>query len=144
MRTYEPSEFISQLSTNQLVEPVDLTLFGLVKVDENDSSVLCFSSSLSCEQWISIPISLISSVAHVRNVKCKDHQHPLAKVTLAEPEKDDASARLFMQLFTQARANAPAKRMAKSKAIMAREECEVLEFDDVPYLCCGGECWILL
>ncbi|WP_223217098.1 hypothetical protein [Rhizobium cauense] len=99
MRTYEPSEFISQLGANQLVEPLDLTLIGMVKVDENDSSVLSFSSSLWCEQWISIPVSLISSVSHIRNVKCKDHQHPLAKIVLAEPDKDNAQAVLFMQLF---------------------------------------------
>lgn len=144
MRTYEPSEFISQLAANQLVEPVDLTLYGLVKVDENDSSVLCFSSSLSCEQWISIPVSLISSVAHVRNVKCKDHQHPLAKITLAEPNREDVSAVLFMQLFAQVRANAPATRTVTSSKNRARQACEVLTFDDVPYLCCDGECWILV
>ncbi|NLS17498.1 hypothetical protein HGP16_13120 [Rhizobium sp. P40RR-XXII] len=144
MRTYEPSEFISQLASKQLVEPVDLTLYGLAKADENDSSVLCFSSSLSCEQWISIPVSLISSVAHVRNVKCKDHQHPLVRIVLAEPNKEDTSAVLFMQLFAQAKATTPAKRMSKANAMLARQECEVLEFDDVPYLCCGGECWILL
>lgn len=141
MRTYEPSEFIKQLASNELVEPVDLTLFGLAKADENNSSVLCFSPSMSCEKWISIPISLISSLAHVRDVKCKDHQHPLVKITLAEPDKANAEAVLFMQLFAHAKARAPAKRAAKS---LAREDCEVLEFDDVPYLCCGGECWILL
>ena len=144
MRTYEPSEFISQLAANQLVEPVDLTLIGMVKVDENDSSVLSFSSSLSCEQWISIPVSLISSVSHIRNVKCKDHHHPLAKIVLAEPDKDNAQAVLFMQLFAQAKANAPAKRMGKASAMMTRQGCEILEFDDVPYLCCDGQCWIML
>lgn len=143
MRTYEPSEFISQLAANELVEPLDLTLYGLVKVDEKDSSVLYFSSARSCEQWISIPVSLISSVSHIRNVKCKDHQHPLAKITLAEPDKDNAQAVLFMQLFAQAKASAPTRRMAKASA-MTRQGCEILEFDDVPYLCCDGECWIML
>ncbi|WP_040593190.1 hypothetical protein [Mesorhizobium metallidurans] len=144
MRTYEPSEFVSQLAANQLVEPMDLTLFGLVKADETDSSVLLFSSSFSCEQWVSIPVSLISSVAHIRNVKCKDHQHPLAKISLSEPNKEDASAVLFMQLFAQARATAPAARMKTSNGGRARQGCEVLTFDDVPYLCCDGECWIML
>ncbi len=144
MRTYEPSEFVSQLTANKLVEPLDLTLYGLVKADENDSSVLWFSSSLSCEQWMSIPVSLISSVSHIRNVKCKDHHHPLAKIALAEPDREDASAVLFMQLFAQAKATGAANRIATSKKGLARQGCEVLTFDDVPYLCCDGECWIML
>jgi hypothetical protein len=78
MRSYEPAEFASRLASNVLEEPVGLALHGLVKADENDSHVLLFSTSLSCETWIPIPVSLISSIRHIRNVRCKDHQHPLS------------------------------------------------------------------
>ena len=43
MRNYEPAEFASLLASSKLEEPVDLTLFGLVKADEKDKSVLLFS-----------------------------------------------------------------------------------------------------
>jgi hypothetical protein len=149
MRTYEPAEFVSRLSSNQLDEPMDLTLYGLVKPDENDSSMLLYSNTSSCEQWISIPVSLISSIAHIRNVKCKDHQHPLARIALSEPNKEDTSAVLFMQLFAQSKATAAASRMKASNGGRARQGCEVLTFDDVPYVCCPGDagsydCWIML
>lgn len=150
MRNYEPAEFVSLLASNKLDEPVDLTLFGLVKVDEKDSSVLLFSTSSSCEQWMPIPVSLISSLRHIRNVTCKDHQHPLVRIVFAEPKKEDASTVLFMRLFAQAKARtAPTRMRAFSSGRaqmqrMQREPCEILEFDDVPYICCDGDCWIAL
>ena len=151
MRSYEPAEFVSLLASNKLDEPVDLTLFGLVKADENDRSVLLFSISFSCEQWMPIPVALISSIRHIRNVTCKDHQHPFVRIVFAEPKKEDASTVLFMRLFAQAKARARvvAPRMKtfsanRTQMMMQQPECEILEFDDVPYLCCGGDCQIML
>jgi len=137
MRSYEPAEFASLLASNKLEEPVDLTLFGLVKADEKDKSVLLFSISSSCEQWMPIPVSLISSIRHIRNVTCKDHQHPFVRIVFAEPKKADASTVLFMRLFAQAKAKAraTAPRMKTSRAQMQQAECEILEFDGVPYVC---------
>ena len=135
MRTYEPAEFVSMLASNELDEPMDLTLYGLVKANENESSALLFSISASCEQWIRIPVSLISSIQHLRNVSCKDHQHPLARIVLAEPDEGDVSAVLFMRLFTQAKAEAAAARMKASSRfrMQASGDCETFTFDGVPY-----------
>jgi hypothetical protein len=153
MRTYEPAEFVSVLASNQqLDEPMDLTLYGLVKADESDSSVLLFSISTSCEQWIPIPVSLISSIQHGGNVSCKDHQHPFVRIVLAEPNKDDVSAVLFMRLFAQANAKAAAARMkAFSEGRRRQDGCETFKFDDKPMVCCpppGGrgswDCFTLL
>src|SRR6476660_8264635 len=133
MRNYEPAEFASLLASNKLEEPVDLTLFGLVKADEKDKSVLLFSISSSCEQWMPIPVALISSIRHIRNVTCKDHQHPFVRIVFAEPKKDDASTVLFMRLFAQAKAKAAPARMrafSKGRAQMQQQACEILEFDD--------------
>jgi hypothetical protein len=40
MRSYEPAEFVSLLASDQLDEPMNLTVYGPVKADENDSSAL--------------------------------------------------------------------------------------------------------
>jgi hypothetical protein len=154
MRTYDPAEFVSALaSKQQLDEPMDLTLYGLVKADESDSSVLLFSISTSCEQWISIPASLISSIQHGGNASCKDHRHPFVRIVLSEPNKDDVSAVLFARLFAQANAKAAAAQM---KALSGgrgrrRSDCETFTFDDKPMVCCpppGGrgswDCFTLL
>jgi hypothetical protein len=66
------------LASNKLEEPVDLTLFGLVKADEKDKSVLLFSISSSCEQWMPIPVALISSIRHIRNVPARIISIPLS------------------------------------------------------------------
>lgn len=95
MRSYEPAEFVSVLASNQpLAAPMDLTVYGLVKADESDSSVLLLSISNSCERWIPIPVSLISSIEHGGYASCKDHEHPFVRIVLAEPTKDDVGSSL--------------------------------------------------
>src|SRR6476646_1108956 len=106
MRSYEPAEFASRLASNVLEEPVGLALHGLVKADENDSHVLLFSSSLSCDTWIPIPVSFTFSIRPTHHVRWKDHQHRLARIDLASPNTEDVSAVLFMWLFAQAKATA--------------------------------------
>jgi hypothetical protein len=78
MRSYEPAEFISLLASDQLDEPMNLTVYGPVKADENDSSALLLSTSPLCEQWLRIPISSIASIQHGGTMSCKDHRHPLS------------------------------------------------------------------
>ena len=135
MRSYEPAEFVSIMASNQqLDEPMDLAIYGLVKPDESDSSVLLLSISTSCERWIPIPVSLISSVEHGGNVSCKDHEHPFVRIVLAEANKDDVSAVLFMRLFVQANARAAAARV---KAASDRSGgCETFTFNGKPMVCC--------
>jgi hypothetical protein len=140
MRTFEPAEFVSLLASNQLVEPLNLTIFGLVKTDEHDRSVLLLSISPACERWIPIPLSLISSIRYIRNVTCKDHQHPFVRLEFAEPKKEDAAAALFMRLFAQSKTKAAARaKAAGAIRPFMTQGCEVLEFDDVPYVCCPGD-----
>ncbi|MGE5290146.1 MAG: hypothetical protein ACM3ML_23765 [Micromonosporaceae bacterium] len=134
MRIYEPAEFLSQLASNQLEEPpLNLTIYGPVKADENDGSVLLFSMSASCDQWMRIPVSLISSIQHGGSVSCKDHRHPFVRVVLTEPSKEDVSAVLFMRLFAEEKAKAAA---ARTKALAESGDCDTFTFDDVPYACC--------
>src|SRR5215207_1153705 len=86
MRNYEPAEFLYLLASNRLEKPpLNLTIYGPVKVDENDSSVLLFSVSTTCDQWVRIPVSLIGSIQHGGSVRCKDHEHAFVRIVLTEP-----------------------------------------------------------
>jgi hypothetical protein len=68
------------------------------------------------------------------SVSCKDHEHPFVRIVLAEADKEDVSAVLFMRLFAQANARAAAARM---KAFSDRGgDCETFTFNDKPMLCC--------
>lgn len=149
MRIYEPDEFVSLLASNQLDElPLNVTVYGPAKADENDRSALLVSMSTSCDQWIRIPVSLISSVQHGGSVSCKDHRHPFVRIVLTEPSKENTSAVLLMRLFAEEKAKTAA---ARTRALRAGGDCETFEFDDVPYACCppasgsgSWDCTILL
>ena len=83
MGMYEPAEFLSRLSTNNLANlsaPRDVSVVGLVKSDETTPSAVQFSHSLACREWVSIPIELIEEIDHLKTVSCKDHQHPLVRI----------------------------------------------------------------
>jgi hypothetical protein len=139
MRSYEPAEFVSLLASDQLDEPMNLTVYGPVKADENDSSALLLSTSPLCEQWLRIPISSIASIQHGGTVSCKDHRHPFVRIVLAEPSEEEVTAFLFMRLFALANANAAAagrKAPGSGRARADAGDCETLTFDDVPYACC--------
>jgi hypothetical protein len=138
MRNYEAAEFVSLLASNRLEEPMDLALYGLVKADEKDGSVLLFSFSSACEQWMPIPASLISSIRHIRNVSCKDHKHPFVRIELAEPKKEDVSAVLFKRLFAEVRTRTTAARMKAlgGRRALMRAGCEVFDFDGELSICC--------
>jgi hypothetical protein len=134
MPDYEPAEFLNLLALNRLEKPpLDLTIYGPVKADENDNSVLLFSVSTSCDQWVRIPVSLIRSIQHGGSVRCKDDEYAFVRIELTEPNEEDVSAVLFMRLFAEERANAAAQR---TKALRASGDCETLKFDGIPYACC--------
>ena len=139
MPTYEPAEFVRLLALDQLGEPLGLTVYGPVKADEDDSSVLLLSISASCKQWMPVPLASIASIQHGGNVRCNDHEHPFAKVVLAEPGGEEASAVLFMRLFALANTNAAAARrkaVSEAGAPAPAGDCDTFTFDDVPYACC--------
>ena len=139
MRAYDPAEFASLLASNRLEQPVDLTIQGLVKGDPGDGSVLLFSLTPACGQWLPIPLAMITTVRHLRDARCRGHQHPFVAVTLAAPAKEEAAATVFMSLFAHARALAAAAARGKTpdvKQPRMQHGCEVVTFDDVPYVCC--------
>ena len=101
MRIYQPVDFLSKLSTDDLSNPSEVSIVGLAKSDEGSPSAVHFSYSLACEQWVSIPIELIEGVDHLKTVPCKDHQHPLVRIKLKRPDelRDDIS--FFIGLIAQ-------------------------------------------
>ncbi len=135
MRSYEPAEFLSSLVSDRLGDPTDLSVHGLVKPsDDGDESALMFTTSLGCEKWIPIPVSSISSVRHIRNVTCKDHEHPLVRLALVEPAEGDGTGILFMRLFRFAQA--ATVKAVRGGSAPAGGDCEVFTFDDEPFVCC--------
>jgi|GEM_PF-2841265 len=149
MRSYTAAEFVSRLTANTLIDQSAINLFGLVKQNDTDQSAILFSSSTACTEWLPIPVSMIESVQHLRNVVCKDHTHAFVRIVLVEPEQDDA-AFVFMKLLAQANAaEARARARAAAKHIstaQARTECIIFHGMEGYYICCpplggGGSAW---
>jgi hypothetical protein len=82
----------------------------------------------------------------LRNIDCKDHQHPFVKITLKKPEENNAEAVAFMMLFAQAKSTISRLGTAAKvgelevnptlSAQMEPRDCEYVEFDGEVYICC--------
>lgn len=101
MRTYSPTEFLANLSQDELPDPTEVAIAGLVRADEKTPSVIYYSNSLSCEKWLSIPIEIIESIDHLRTVACKDHQHPLVKIKFKRPDEARQDLAFFLNLLSR-------------------------------------------
>lgn len=126
MNTYEPSEFIQKLSANDLPDNDEVTIAGLVKPDTETGEVIGFSTSMSCENWLAIPTSMITDITHLRNVKCKDHRHPLVKIRLKQP--DAAQTELVFLFGLVSELQRTVARLTRSKTGGGR--VTPLDFDD--------------
>jgi len=159
MPNYTADDFLSRLASGSLADATPLAIHGLAQANADDASTLLFSSGPGCRDWIAIPLALIESVDHLRDVACADHRHPLVKLTLRAPDATNTEALAFMRLFAQARASAArfgaALTQAGAQAASSRrlrrappqsqgveDGCEYLEFDGEVYVCCctDGQC----
>jgi hypothetical protein len=85
------STFMAALNDKQIEASVrklmPLTIVGIVKAAGADH--LEFSHG-SCDDWLSIPISLIESIEPQGMARCKDHSHPRVRLLLKRPESKEA------------------------------------------------------
>ncbi|WP_433527722.1 hypothetical protein ACQPZ2_30540 [Nocardia pseudovaccinii] len=104
MRVYEPVDFLSKLSANDLSNPTQVSIVGLAKSDKANPSSVHFSHSLACEQWVSMPIKLIEAIDHLRTVPCKDHQHPLVRIKFKRPDETHGDVIFLLNLVAHMQA----------------------------------------
>jgi hypothetical protein len=71
------------------------TLVGMVKCSANQGH-LSFASA-GCDSWIDLPTSMIEAAEYVGAQHCKDHSHPVFRVSLHEPT--DPQAKVLMALL---------------------------------------------
>ena len=68
---------------------------GMVKASKKAGHI-AFTRS-GCENWVDIPIGVIEKAEQLGKAPCKDHWHPIFKLTLKEPK--DAEAKVFAALL---------------------------------------------
>lgn len=84
------------LVNDELSQP-GLELLGMVKASDQKDHV-SFTGS-GCDDWIDIPTKMIEKAERVASSKCKDHSHPVFKLTLKE--STNAEAQVLSELLAQ-------------------------------------------
>jgi hypothetical protein len=93
--SFSAERFLSLLAEDNLQQVV---VQGMVKIDEGISDQLMFCSDNKCERWIPVPMGVVDQVEYLSILKCKDHQHPLVRLHLHLPPKQEISARFFAEV----------------------------------------------
>jgi hypothetical protein len=65
---------------------------GMIRASEKEDHV-AFAPA-SCDQWIDIPAELIGEVEVLRQLPCREHSHPLARIELKVDESNPVQARV--------------------------------------------------
>lgn len=95
-KTYTGAALEQALKDNSLARP-GIVLIGMVKPGEKPGTIRFTRSG--CENWVDLPVDLIECAEHVGQSPCKDHSHPIMKITLKEPK--DPAAQVYAALLAQ-------------------------------------------
>jgi hypothetical protein len=79
------------------------SLIGMVKPAEKSGHV-SFSQA-DCDAWVDLPIDMIDRADHVGQRPCRDHSHPIMRLTLREPK--DPEGRILSALLMPQAAPSP-------------------------------------
>ena len=70
-------------------------LVGMVKQSDQPGHI-SFTPS-GCEAWVDVPSAMIAEAEHIGQQPCKDHSHPVFRLSLKEPA--DAEGKVLMALL---------------------------------------------
>jgi hypothetical protein len=76
-------------------ERAPVELVGMVKPSDEDGTI-SFAPT-DCESWVDVPTDLIENAEHVGHRPCRDHSHPVFRLTLKQSE--DPAARILTTLL---------------------------------------------
>jgi len=90
------------LAEHRFDQPATGHLVGMVRPSQRKGHV-SFAPS-GCESWVEVPSAMIDEAEHLGERTCRDHSHPVFRLSLREPA--DPQAKVLMELLT-ARAPLP-------------------------------------
>ncbi len=67
----------------------------MVKASDEDGTI--GFSPTDCESWVDVPTDVIETAEHVGHRPCRDHSHPVFRLTLKQ--SDDPEARILSTLL---------------------------------------------
>jgi hypothetical protein len=88
---------VQALEKGELTPPAaaGTALVGMVKRSDLPG---CLSfTPAGCDTWVDMPTSMIEKAVHLGQRRCKDHSHPVVRITLKQPA--DAEGQLLAKLL---------------------------------------------
>lgn len=95
-KAFSGAELEKALKEESLVR-TGLMLVGIVKPSEKKGHI-GFSRS-GCDAWVELPTDMIEHAEQLGQLQCKDHAHPVFRITLKEAK--DPEARILASLLGQ-------------------------------------------
>ena len=87
-KQYTPAEFVEKLKSDA-AGPRPNVFVGMLKAAGDDQHLM-FAHGVSCAHWATVPVDRIESIEQITVVPCKEHSHPLVRLTLKAPETAEA------------------------------------------------------
>ncbi|MDF3294228.1 hypothetical protein [Streptomyces silvisoli] len=87
--SFTGTEFYQALVADSVPTPVVLT--GMVKTAEKTDAIQ-FAPGTTCQNWTTLPVSLIERVEPLGQMPCDDHTHPVVRIQLTQPGTAEAAA----------------------------------------------------
>jgi hypothetical protein len=113
-RTFSGTEFVAALAAGPLKRQI--VKVGMVKPDDSPDAIQ-FAEGTNCSGWSKIPVQFIETVEFIGNVTCKDHEHPLIALELADPTSDEAA--VFADLLRNTARQRPTQQRAGRRPDLA-------------------------
>jgi len=95
-RSLTATQLFESLQQDKLTA-VPVSLVGMVKKSDGKERTIEFSPGGNCSNWVTLPLESIEDVEVIRTVPCKDHTHPLVRLSLKTPKSPEA--RIFSSLL---------------------------------------------
>lgn len=96
-KSFSGSDLEKALTEGTLTQ-AQTPLTGMVKPSEKSGHV-SFTQA-GCDTWVDLPTDMIERADHVGQHPCRDHSHPVMRVTLKEPK--DPKGKILLALLAQA------------------------------------------
>lgn len=88
------------LASNELSKS-SFYLTGMVKSSQKPGYI-AFTSA-GCDSWVNIPVAIIEKAQKIGSQGCRDHSHPLMRLTIHQPSSEEGN--LFYALLNQTQSN---------------------------------------
>ena len=89
--TYNGADLENALRSDKFTKS-SISITGMVKPSEQKGYILFAQSN--CDEWIAIPVKLINVAEYIGNTGCKDHSHPVMKISFKEPDSEEGKVLL--------------------------------------------------